>query len=170
MTEWGWNAPTLVVVDYAAGQVAPLRRWLVELADHRRRLAPVSPEAPPLRIVLLERQYNPQVGWWADLFAGGDTEGEALRSLRHREVPLDLPAITDPAVQRDILVETGKRLGNAEAESWGDRLTDEQVSGLTWGGEPLFLMMAAMLVAENGPVYLTGLTRHDLAGTWRSAS
>jgi len=34
LSEWSWQQPTLVVVDYAAMLTATLARWFSELADH----------------------------------------------------------------------------------------------------------------------------------------
>ncbi len=54
---WGWHRPTLAVVDYAAERADALRCWLGQLAD----FAPT--DAPPLRILLLERQAEVKSGW-----------------------------------------------------------------------------------------------------------
>ena len=43
---WGWQRPTLIVVDYAAQRHAELTHWLDELTDQP------SPAAHPLRIGL----------------------------------------------------------------------------------------------------------------------
>jgi hypothetical protein len=54
---WGWEQPTLAVVDYAAERAEALHSWFGQLAD----FAPT--DAPPLRILLLERQADPESGW-----------------------------------------------------------------------------------------------------------
>ena len=50
-----WDRPTLAIVDYAATAVQPLKVWLGHLADQL--------PAQPLRILLLEREANPESGW-----------------------------------------------------------------------------------------------------------
>ena len=40
---------------------------------------------------------------------------------------------------------------------------DQQLSELTWGGEPLFLMMAALLASEQDFAAVLGLARDDLS-------
>jgi hypothetical protein len=56
LANWGWNAPVLVVVDYAAGDAEPLHDWLVELADNAALGDAQAGRTRPLRLLLLERQ------------------------------------------------------------------------------------------------------------------
>ena len=60
--EWRWRNDTLVVVDYAAALARDLRAWLEILAQ---------PEAQSgggnLRLLLLERHAERDLGWWAEL-------------------------------------------------------------------------------------------------------
>ena len=49
-SDWQWDRPTLVVVDYAAASARTLRAWLEALAA-----GDAGPQAHPLRILLLER-------------------------------------------------------------------------------------------------------------------
>jgi hypothetical protein len=46
LSEWSWQKPTLIIVDYAALMATTLARWFSELADH-------SMPQHPLRILLL---------------------------------------------------------------------------------------------------------------------
>ena len=57
----GWAQPTLAVIDYAAGKVRALRRWLEALAENQ------SDIEKPLRLLLLERHGARGEGWWRDL-------------------------------------------------------------------------------------------------------
>jgi hypothetical protein len=70
LSEWSWQMPTLVVVDYAALMANTLARWFSELADH------ATPQHP-LRILLLERHADPNSGWYRDL-ADGTWHGRAV--------------------------------------------------------------------------------------------
>jgi hypothetical protein len=54
-----WDQPTLAIVDYAATAVEPLKAWLSDLDQVKGR--------PPLRVLLLERDANPESGWLRDL-------------------------------------------------------------------------------------------------------
>src|SRR5262249_16663188 len=62
VAEWGWDKPTLIVVDYAASRVDQLRDWVRELVD-----APIGSALPPLRLLLLERQAQREIGWLASV-------------------------------------------------------------------------------------------------------
>jgi hypothetical protein len=66
---WGWDQPTLAVVDYAAERADTLWRWFGQLAD----LAPV--DGKPLRILLLERQADARSGWLRTALGTGDARG-----------------------------------------------------------------------------------------------
>jgi hypothetical protein len=58
LSTWGWARPTLIVVDYAAARAQVLHRWLVELAENPGNTK------KPLRVLLLERDADPEQGWW----------------------------------------------------------------------------------------------------------
>ena len=66
---WGWARPTLIVVDYAASLVEPLREWLRDLAQN-----PLRKDGKPLRLLLLEREATAGEGWLQILCAGGYAE------------------------------------------------------------------------------------------------
>lgn len=67
LAAWGWARPTLVVVDYAASLLEPVRQWLRALSQ---RAAPAG--GPPLRLLLLERHASAAEGWLQSLYLGGD--------------------------------------------------------------------------------------------------
>ena len=75
VSEWSWQKPTLIVVDYAALLADTLGRWFAELVDH------VAPQHP-LRILLLERHADPNSGWYRNL-ADGTWHGQAVRDFFH---------------------------------------------------------------------------------------
>jgi len=65
LSAWGWQRPTLIVVDYAAGVTRWLRPWLEELAQNP------GGDGIRLRLLLLERFADGGVGWWAELMRTG---------------------------------------------------------------------------------------------------
>ena len=69
LADWGWARPTLVVVDYAASLVEPLREWLRDLAQN-----PARDGGIPLRLLLLEREAAADEGWLQVLCSGGQSE------------------------------------------------------------------------------------------------
>ncbi len=104
---WGWRRPTLVVVDYAASRVKPLREWLVELADHPGRAG------KPLRLLLLERQADPSGGWWREAFGVGGGDAEAVEGLLDpASGPVVLPPLVLPEERRAVLVSILERVGS----------------------------------------------------------
>ena len=162
---WGWSAPTLIVVDYAAAQAKALRKWLIELADNNLLADPQTGKERPLRILLIERHYNTETGWWREMFEGGDTEAETVRSFLYNPKPIDLPPISDLSDRRAILNAMFDRVGSRERTPDADQNLefDQSLQTLTWGGEPLFLMMAALLGAREGLATVLALSRDDLA-------
>jgi tetratricopeptide (TPR) repeat protein len=162
---WGWNAPTLVVVDYAASNFERLREWLGELADHEAANNAVAGKERPLRLLLLERQADPQTGWWQAAFGGGDDTARAVRELLDPDEPLTLPSFEDDALRRTVIAAMLERVGSPlrPPEAGADADFDRRLAELTWGGEPLFLMMAALLSKQSGFANVLALARDDLA-------
>ena len=66
--EWQWQADTIIVIDYAAALAPLLRRCFEALARHSTALCDHK-----LRILLLERYAERDVGWWAELNAAWRT-------------------------------------------------------------------------------------------------
>ncbi|MEZ5931284.1 MAG: hypothetical protein R3F54_04935 [Alphaproteobacteria bacterium] len=159
--DWAWTKPTLVVVDYAATFGDTIHRWLGHLADH----APA--DAPTLRILLLERQADPQAGWWRTIFGGGKARDDAISDLLDPEEPIDIQPLAAPALRRQIflaaLERTAKELDKDPPHVEHSEAFDNRLADLTWGGRPLFLMMAAMLAASEGVPDVLALSRIDLA-------
>jgi hypothetical protein len=98
LEDWRWGKPTLIVVDYAAASARMLRAWLEALA--RRRPAP---DEAPLRLLLLERHADRQVGWWADLIRPGGLSGRGPDELASPAEPVPLPPLDSPADRRALL-------------------------------------------------------------------
>jgi hypothetical protein len=94
--EWAWDKPVLIVVDYAAGRADQLRDWIGELAD--------APQGrPPLRLLLLERHAQRDIGWLATSIVHGHNDGSrAAASLLDPPEPVELAPIEDLPLRRQI--------------------------------------------------------------------
>ncbi len=162
---WGWKTPVLVVVDYVSSQAALLHEWLVELADNAALSDPEAGKKRPLRLLLLERQADPQGGWWQEVFGRGGGDARAVQRLPDPSGPITLPPITSPQLRREIIASTLAQVGSQlRPPSPGQNPNfDAKLAELSWGGEPLFLMMAALLAAKSGFAAVLALSRDDLA-------
>lgn len=153
LNDWGWQAPTLAVFDYAMTLTDVLPAWMEELAD-------VQNSPRPLRILLLERHAEPDAGWLKQVFPGGYSRTRQLLDGR----PMRLPGLGDPDIQIGIMQAMLKRLGStvvlpADAPAFRDHLAQTD-----WAGAPLYLMMAAMVMHRQGGVgQVLSLRRTDLA-------
>ena len=154
-----------MIVDYAARDVDRIRDWLAELSDHRNLTDAEAARGKPFRLLLLERQAGPTGGWWADLFGRADGEGRAVRRLLDGEGPVELPEIATPERRREILAATLARAGSdlVPPQAGLNSDFDRKLAELTWGGEPLFLMMAALTAARANFEHVLALARDDLA-------
>ncbi len=162
---WTWSKPTLLVLDYAASRSEFLKNWIGELALKADQGPSQEGGPSPLRILLVERQANLDLGWMHDVFGGGDGGARAKRRLLDTEEPIELPAITDVDERRAILAAMLKRLGSSdEVPTPGNDLGfDDKLAHVSWGGEPLFLMMAAVLAKESSLSTVLELPRDQIA-------
>lgn len=162
---WGWSTPLLVVVDYVASQAELIHDWLVELADNPVRGDPETGTKRPLRLLLLERQADTRGGWWRDAFGRGGGGARAVQSLLDRPEPIVLPAIEDREARRRIIAAIVERGGSQLRPPPAGQSAefDRKLAELSWGGEPLFLMMAGLTAAKLGFDKALALTRDDLA-------
>ncbi len=151
--------PTLAVVDYAAARISWLREWLDDLAS--------SPLAGgKLRILLLERHADPKSGWWAEVFQSGGWGARAVQArLDPAGGPYKLPPLALIEQRRAVLVETLESIGSdlrlPTPEERPD--FDRRLAELSWGDEPLFLIMAAITAHRCGIGYVLALDRSRLA-------
>ncbi|MEM7807008.1 MAG: hypothetical protein AAF561_02740 [Planctomycetota bacterium] len=163
LSTWGWQRPTLVVVDYAAAALDPLWTWITDLADHPRR------DLPPLRLILIEREAETGGGWLQTLrsFSSSDTPAADLfRPLQ----PLQLERLEGPEAQRSILEQTATaaadllRVTPPVLPPPDDATFTERLARPGWS-EPLPLMMATLLAtARQLPLLDTlAMSRPDLA-------
>ena len=165
VASWGWNGPTLVVVDYVASHAESLHDWLVELADNGALVDPKTGQERPLRILLLERQADPRGGWWVSAFGRGGGDAQAVGRLLERPEPLVLPPLDGVEARREILTEMLARAGRQERPPapGADPDFDRRLAKVSWGGEPLFLMMAGLAAAESGLAEALALAPDALA-------
>ena len=159
LSTWSWQWPTLVVIDYAAAHAERLSDWLNELSDN-----PGNPEKP-LRLLLLERYADASSGWWQTAIGRGGWATKAVQKLLDPAEPVPLPPITDSETRREVLREVlGKKgVRVRPPEGGSDPAFDQKLRELPWGGEPLFLMMAAIMAAERNMSQVLSLGRTDLA-------
>jgi tetratricopeptide (TPR) repeat protein len=151
-----WAQPTVAIVDYAASAADTLKTWLAHLAD----LQP----AHPLRVLLLEREANPDSGWLRLLLDRTST-GHRIASLLDPPTPQRVTPLADLAVRRQILESTLLKLGAKPAlpPPGSDRLFDRHLAESRWE-DPLYLMMAAVVARQPGSLpQALSLTRTDLA-------
>lgn len=164
LADWGWHAPTLVVVDYASASVRDLHAWLKELADSAVWEEAQATTRFPLRLLLLERQAERGRGWWAEVFGRGDDAG-VLEKLADPDEPVGLRPLDDAGQRRAILTKTLECLGSAVTlpTVGDDPYFDRRLAELTWAGVPLLLMLAAATAAREGFGQVLAMGSQDLA-------
>ena len=156
LNQRSWNGPTLAIVDYAASAAQPLKKWLAHLADQ-------SP-AHPLRVLLLEREANPESGWLRELL-DHTSSGHRIAALMDPPAPQRVTPLNDIHLRRQILEATlRKASAKFDLPPVGkDRVFDDRLAESRWQ-DPLYLMMAALVAVRSGglPEALS-LARTDLA-------
>jgi tetratricopeptide (TPR) repeat protein len=159
LSTWGWQRPTLLVIDYAAVHAERLSGWLKELSDHQGRAE------RPLRLLLLERHAEAGSGWWQTAFGRGGWGAKATQKLLYPPDPVPVEPITDAETRREVLrqVLSEKGAGARPPAAGADPGFDEELENLDWGGEPLFLMMAGVMAADRDMGQVLSLGRTDLA-------
>ena len=154
---WGWQKPTLMVLDYVAAQAEVLTQWLKELQDR--------PSAQhPLRILLLERHASAESGWFQRVFFSGGLSNLNTRALLDPPVPVPIWALTQLpdrlAIVRSVLEHLAP--GRLNQLDTGQSLS-KQLEHAPWGNDPLYLAMAAIAMARAGNLSCLQLRRTDLA-------
>jgi hypothetical protein len=164
--EWQWKTDMLVVVDYAAAFARDLRAWLEILARPESQS-----NGKKLRLLLLERHAERDLGWWAELMRPVSFSDPGPDELADPPEPVPLPSLSTVDDRRAVLVETMRLVGKiagiqpipqpplpgANAD-FDRRLADDTINN-----EPLYLMMAgAEAIRTGAPAALT-LSRIDLA-------
>ena len=164
LARWGWNAPTLAVVDYASASARDLHAWLRALEDHDVWQDAKAGEKYPLRLMLLERQAQAGVGWWAEVFGIG-ADAALLEKLADPSGPVSLRPLDDVNHRRAIIEKTLERLGSVVTlpPPGEDTDFDRRLGELTWAGIPLLLMLAAATAAREGFGRVLAMGSEDLA-------
>jgi len=151
-----WGQPTVAIVDYAATAAESLKTWLGQLADQQ--------PAHPLRVLLLERDANPESGWLRRLL-DHTSAGHRIASLLDPPLPQRVTPLADVQARRQILEATLKKLGAKPdlPPPGSDWDFDRRLAESRWE-DPLYLMMAAVVARQPGglPGALS-LARTDLA-------
>ena len=130
-----------------------------KLADH-----PGEPERP-LRLLLLERHAEAGAGWWQTAFGRGGFGARAVQRLLDPAAPVALAPLAATDERRVVIDETLEQAASDQRPpaAGSDPAFDRQLGELTWGGEPLFLMMAGLLAKDAGIGAVLALGRTDLA-------
>lgn len=156
--DWGWQRPTLAVIDGAAAAVHVLRRWLVEL------ICNPGVADRPLRLLLLERHANSTIGWWSDLVTARSFQEDGLLELFEPPEPCLLPSIADSG-DRYRLVAAATAAARAQSGEDGEAVpasdgsalvSDGHGAGFSAGSEPLYLLMGAIMSARKTADAATG--------------
>ncbi|WP_114913236.1 tetratricopeptide repeat protein [Acidibrevibacterium fodinaquatile] len=164
-----WQLPqhALIVVDYAATSLAVLKAWFSLLAPVRHH-----PVGHKLRILLLERQADPESGWWADLNRRDSNDHAGPADLLGQQALFPLPVLDRPA-DRHALLADAMRLAAPlldppvaapappllGSDPWFDaRLADRRIDN-----QPLYLMMAGVHAARHGAPAALALDHVELA-------
>jgi hypothetical protein len=149
LSQWRWNQPTLIVIDYAA-----------------------VGETPPLRFLLLERGASLQRGWYQSLVAIGDSfTFDRAREFFDPKERQELGALTGADFRRRVFHETlnaaQEKLNLRHASLPAARRAveaelEKTLADSKWS-QPLVLMMAALYASETGIADSLRLNREELA-------
>ena len=151
VSSWGWSTPVLAILDGAASVAKEIKRWLLMLADHPVWQSGAESHDPPLRLLVLERSGEPNVGWW-DVAFGRGQDGATVSALLEPETPVQVGPLGTAEQRRRVFETTLAAMGGAlmlPDQGRGNDF-DDAVMQLSWGGEPLFLMMAAITAGQEG--------------------
>ncbi len=159
-----WSRRTLLIVDYASAAHERVHELLRRLAAHPRVAqgnAGVSPDEPPMRVLLLDR---PGAEAWWDRIAGTYASDELGVRRVTVPAPMVIGGVSEPEYRREILVDFSRRVGaHVRVPAEGD---DERFDALLRDarcGEPLFLMMAVLASPADGGAVVLDASRAELA-------
>ncbi|SEQ49674.1 Tetratricopeptide repeat-containing protein [Solimonas aquatica] len=158
-SQWQWQRPTLVLVDYARASDAALRSLLRELSFRA-----VNGSTPKFRLLLLERRLTGTKDWLDELGSVVHRGGHAARSLFDPPEPLPLPLFTDLELRRRLFSGTLAAIhSSVRTPEAGERPDfDALLNHRDWSA-PLLPMMAALVTQQRGHLLAShGLHRSDL--------
>jgi tetratricopeptide (TPR) repeat protein len=163
LADWSWARSTLIVVDYAASLVEPLREWLRDLAQNSGRAG-----GKPLRLLLLEREASAGEGWLQSLLLGGYSEAGVLE-LFEPLAPRRLDLLDTAQKRRTVLarmLDVAALLVHCQPSQLPvlgqNTRFDKQLESSVWE-DPLYLMMAALLSLRSDLVEVLEWPRTELA-------
>jgi hypothetical protein len=158
LSTWGWQRPTLIVIDYAAQHAQSLAPWIEELADRD------DEPSQPLRLLLLERNASMEVGWCANVFSSGGFGDTSKRALLDPPEPVELAPL-QTSESRLALMEDLLRQVAPDRQSWlsSEHSPLAELRRHDAGGDPLYLMMAALSSEAQGGGAHGALKRTELA-------
>jgi tetratricopeptide (TPR) repeat protein len=167
LVHWVLPKDALIVVDYAATSLTVLKEWFASIAPERD-----SKKGSKLRILLLERQADPQSGWWADLLRRESADRAGPADLIGHDALRLLPPLAGPHNRRALLAETMRLAAPlfdpptpvlAPSALGTDSWFDERLASDRIDNEPLYLMMAGVHAARHGAPAALALDRVELA-------
>jgi hypothetical protein len=154
---WEWREPTFAIIDYAEQKADAVGSLIAELSDRSIDRGNLPPHK--LRLLLIERYADQDVGWVSRVFGSADSFRNSKTSLLDPSTPVVLEPL-DAKSAREILEDTVARRcmpGDSFKSSLVERLAS-RTSGATLLGNPLILQAAAL----SSPQYETVHTRNDL--------
>ncbi len=145
-TNWQPTCPTYWVIDYAATQPQAVKHWLQYCAKHQASFT------YPVRILLLERASEGQ-SWWTQIMETGSSELRAVEESLY--FGLDANGTTElkpltvseqiQALQAFLAAMDRADTALPEDDDWRHQLQE-----LTHKGNPLFIGMVALAIAQKG--------------------
>lgn len=159
LSAWGWRKPTLIVVDYAAQHAQLLSQWFDELSDRP------APPTQPLRLLLLERSASVESGWWTTVFASGGWGAIGKRAFLDPPEPVEVAPLVKVEDRLALLSDMVMQANEGKMPEWllQDTTLRDRLMKISSGGDPLFLMMAALEMVRVGHAKALTLGRTDLA-------
>lgn len=154
LVHWALPGNVLLVLDYAATSRVILKQWLATLAD-----ATGKEPGGKLRLLLLERQADPQTGWWADLIRRDTLDRPTAADILAPNALIQLPRLSATADRRALFAETIERAAPffdppatvpPLPEPGDDREFDARLAKPGVTNEPLHLMMSAIHSMTHG--------------------
>ncbi|MBB5057439.1 hypothetical protein HDF16_002145 [Granulicella aggregans] len=170
LSEWGWQRPTLVVIDYAAMLGESLRTWIAELSNHPAADPTTpSPDHPALRILLLERFADQHTGWYHDL-ADDTHDGQRARLLINPLTPRPILPIDNIDQRRQLLAAALAAAARHHTDTIPPQLPppdtspaiDDRLRQPQWS-DPLQLLMAGVSATDGNLLGALSLSRKELA-------
>jgi hypothetical protein len=153
---WWWHKPTLVVIDYAASLARSLRTCLEALVQRE----PPRDEKP-LRILLLERHAERNLGWWAELMRSVSLSAPGPDEFADPPEPVALGPLAEVEDRRALLAEAMRLAGEIA------RVQPRREAALAAAEEAtaLYRELAAQRPHVFRPDFATALCHALLAGS-----